>query len=244
MAPASKSTSSTSGKASNPTGPGTDDTADRAPAGAGGGKGASGEAGAGGSGGDRYHHGDLRRALLDAVEDLVRHGGPGSVTLRAAARRAGVSHAAPAHHFGDLSGLLTAFAREGFQRMDAIMARLQGAAPPDAKSQLLATGQGYIRFALAHPGAFQIMFGPGHVDRQDPEFCAAADLPYLRLLNGLASAAGLPQGAVPMLDDRAILAWSAVHGFAALAADGRLPADRVEALMDGMLRRLGRGLVD
>jgi AcrR family transcriptional regulator len=203
----------------------------------------------GASSGRDYHHGDLRRALLDAVADLVAEGGPDAVTLRAAARRAGVSHAAPAHHFGDLSGLLTAFAAEGFAEMDATMAREQAKADPSPGAQLLATGRGYIRFALEHPSAFRVMFKSGRLNRNDPDFCAVADRPYERLQAGLAARRGTappgprePTKASEQADGRALLAWSAVHGFAVLCADGVLPRERADQMMDAMFARLGPAL--
>ncbi|WP_207388044.1 TetR/AcrR family transcriptional regulator [Hylemonella gracilis] len=95
-----------------------------------------------------YHHGDLRRALVDATIELLREQGLEGFSLRAAARVAGVSHAAPAHHFGDARGLLTACAADGFERLaDAMQARVRGAGE-DARVRAQALGAAYIDFAL------------------------------------------------------------------------------------------------
>src|SRR6478736_10491603 len=98
-----------------------------------------------------YHHGDLRRAVLTAALDVIRTEGPGALSLRDLARRAGVSHAAPAHHFKDRTGLLTAIAAEGYALFaDAL------ADAPDLRER----GVAYVRFAATHPAHFQVMFQP------------------------------------------------------------------------------------
>ncbi len=103
-----------------------------------------------------YHHGDLRAVLLEAGEAELAERGIEGFSLRGVAKRAGVSHAAPAHHFHDANGLLTALAAEGFRRfVDKQKARQQVAARPIALSQLVAAGMGYIDFAMAHPALFR-----------------------------------------------------------------------------------------
>ena len=102
-----------------------------------------------------YHHGDLRRALLAAAVEMIAEAGPAALSLRALARRTGVSHAAPAHHFGDKAGLLTAVAAEGY--------RLLAAALRDAYERtgsFLEVGVAYVRFALEHQPYFEVMFRP------------------------------------------------------------------------------------
>jgi len=94
-----------------------------------------------------YHHGTLRTALLEAAEAILDRDGIGALTLRAAAREAGVSHAAPTHHFGDLSGLLTALAASGFVRFRAHLQAEVVAAGPDPGARLIALGRGYVGFA-------------------------------------------------------------------------------------------------
>lgn len=165
----------------------------------------------------RYHHGNLRRALLDAAVTAIEDGGVSALRLRDLARRAGVSHAAPAHHFGDRAGLLAAVATEGFLRFgDALT---DAASPPG--STLLDLGVAYVRFAVEHPGYFQVMFRGGLRDEDHPELVAAR----ARTWDILADAAAQVSdrlGTDPLAT--ATAAWSAAHGLAVLADDGALPA--------------------
>ena len=105
-----------------------------------------------------YHHGDLRAALIAAAEAEIDAHGVESFSLRAVAKRAGVSHAAPAHHFGDANGLLTALAAEGFARFVETQRAHEAAAPPGQPDRLVAAGLGYIAFATGHPALFRLMF--------------------------------------------------------------------------------------
>jgi AcrR family transcriptional regulator len=174
-----------------------------------------------------YHHGDLRSALLDSVGRIVRENGPSLVSIREVARRARVSHAAPAHHFRNKSGLLTAFAAQGFDRladtMGATIAASRAAAPPDV---LAAMGRGYVRFAVEHPAHFAIMFRVELLDEADEAFARASDRAYGPLVATIRDA--VEQGyldADPLV--AAASAWSLVHGLAALWIGG------------GMQRRTG-----
>ncbi|WP_299540331.1 TetR/AcrR family transcriptional regulator [uncultured Streptomyces sp.] len=153
-----------------------------------------------------YHHGDLRHALLSAALDVVAADGPGALSLRDLARRAGVSHAAPAHHFKDRAGLLTAIAAEGYTLFaDAL------AAVPDLRER----GAQYVRFARTHPAHFQVMFQPALYRTDDPELVAARGRAGRALSQGVA---GLPGEGRNGADAReaGIAAWSLAHGFAAL----------------------------
>ena len=102
-----------------------------------------------------YHHGNLRRALLDAALDTISTDGVAALNLRDLARRCGVSHAAPTHHFGDRRGLLTAIATEGYDGLAAATA-----ATWDETGSFLEVGVAYVRYAVAHPGHFPVMFRP------------------------------------------------------------------------------------
>lgn len=184
-----------------------------------------------------HHHGALRRALLDAVAEIIREHGPGAVTLRAAARRAGVSHSAAAPHFGDLAGLLTAFAAEGNERLAASMRRCMA---QDPGHPLLACGRGYIAFAAANPGHFRLMFGTARLRHEDATLTVARTTAFAPLLETMrALHPGLDDAA---LRDRLGLAWAAVHGFAALRAEGAgaklWPEPDALAAAEGMLRLL------
>ena len=168
----------------------------------------------------RHHHGALRRALLDAVAEIVLERGPDAVSLRECARRAGVSHSAAAPHFGDKRGLLTAFAAEGEERLAAAMRDAVRALPPDrdAGAVLAATGRGYIAFARANPAHFRLMFRTDLLDRSDPAWRDAAERPFDLLSEAM-------EALVPGMDARGrrarlTLAWAGVHGFCALRAEG------------------------
>ncbi|MFI5320411.1 MAG: TetR/AcrR family transcriptional regulator [Myxococcota bacterium] len=167
-----------------------------------------------------YHHGDLRRALLDAALALIARHGVSALTLREVARRAGVSHAAPAHHFGDLLGLVRALSDESFEALRAHMhARMQGA--QSAAEALRRSGVAYVEFAVANPGRFRAMFHPAIGDQSERPSAAEAAayevlLAGIRALNtgrrlGAAEAALL-----------ALRAWAPMHGLAALAVDRQL----------------------
>jgi AcrR family transcriptional regulator len=171
-----------------------------------------------------YHHGALRQALLAATEELLLESGVDAFTLRECARRAGVSHAAPAHHFGDARGLLTAFATVGFDRLADQMEAYLRAAPARPAERLVAVGQAYIDFALDHRAHFQLMFGSDRLDTGDPELARAgqrASEPLHLAMAEVMAAHRLPPESLP---PRLLLAWSAVHGYATLVLEGQCSA--------------------
>jgi AcrR family transcriptional regulator len=150
-----------------------------------------------------YHHGDLRRAVLTAALDVIATEGPSALSLRDLARRAGVSHAAPAHHFKDRGGLLTAIATEGY---DLLAHSLADA--PDLRER----GVRYVRFAMDHPAHFQVMFQPDLLRPDDPDLLAAKARAAAELRTGVAKKAAPAEDA----DLMGIAAWSIAHGFATL----------------------------
>jgi AcrR family transcriptional regulator len=169
---------------------------------------------------ESYHHGTLHAALIDAATALLHENGLEAFTLRECARRAGVSHAAPAHHFGDARGLLSACAARGFERLAAAMDRhLAGAGSADAVGRLRAVGQAYIEFALAERALFQLMF---RRDRLDPDHAPlrAAGRRTGDLLRDAVDAV-LAERRIPAAErgERILLAWSLVHGFATLVIE-------------------------
>src|SRR5512138_3056489 len=117
----------------------------------------------------RYHHGELRRALLDAAAAVVERDGVGALSLRDLARRLGVSHAAPAHHFADRTALLVELAADGYARFGAALAEA-ARREREPFERLLAVGRAYVRFALDHPGRFRVMFGR-ELAELDPPAC-------------------------------------------------------------------------
>jgi AcrR family transcriptional regulator len=171
-----------------------------------------------------YHHGDLPAALLAAVQEAITDSGVSGVSLRDVARRAGVSHSAPAHHFGSKAGLLMAFAAEGFRLLARAMRNeVAGQGTADAAAQVAAVGQAYVRFAVSNQAHFVVMFGQEGLIPGDRELTAARKEVYELLTDSIdrARQAGRLPGHSPELV--AITAWSLVHGLAALLISGRIP---------------------
>jgi AcrR family transcriptional regulator len=159
--------------------------------------------------------GDLPTRLLAVTEEILREQGLHKFTLREAARRAGVSHGAPAFHFKDASGLLTAFATAGFKALLGLMLDYRAQAPKDPAAQLLAVGCAYIDYAISHRPQFQLMFRSDTIRSDDAQFKEASKGAFQQLQETMAPllGPGEPEGE-RMTKLR--LAWSAVHGFATL----------------------------
>jgi AcrR family transcriptional regulator len=193
-----------------------------------------------------YHHGALRDALLQAAERVLERDGLAGLTLRAVAREAGVSHAAPTHHFGDLTGLVSELAAIGFRQFNAAMAEACGAEVPyPAKG--LARAKAYVGYAKAHPGMYGLMFRTERLDYSRPSLHEAAETSFGGLANAIAASRHeqIAKEALTLDQAAAIArAWSLVHGFTMLMLDGRLedilgrlPAGTsVESLLDAMLK--------
>lgn len=153
-----------------------------------------------------YHHGDLRAVILAHAADMVADRGADGISLRELARTAGVSHAAPSHHFTDRRGLFTALAAQGW----AELARaLEGARP-----NFLDAATAYVHFALSHPGHYAVMFDRSLVDASDAHLAAAEAAAGAELARGVATLCDERARADP--DGAALAAWSLVHGFAML----------------------------
>jgi len=157
-----------------------------------------------------YHHGDLRPALLRAAVEAIGQAGPAAMSLREVARRAGVSHAAAAYHFGDKAGLLTAVAAQGYRMLAE---ELRGAR--DAGRGFLEVGVAYVRFAVSHRAHFEVMYRPELYRPDDAEVLEARAAAAVFLYGTDRPDAGrLAAGAA---------AWSLVHGLATLWLNGNLP---------------------
>ncbi|KQP39342.1 TetR/AcrR family transcriptional regulator [Methylobacterium sp. Leaf106] len=187
-----------------------------------------------------YHHGDLRSALIRATTAILRERGIDGFSLREAARRAGVSPAAPQHHFGDARGLLTAVATEGFRMLGDALAAADSAAT-DRDGRIRAQGRAYIGFALDHPAEFDTMWRCARIDTGDAAYAAAAGRAF-GLLKAAVAGTAFEDGGLPAVshntapDPKAIACWSLVHGLARLALDGALgPAEVARGIIDGML---------
>lgn len=171
-----------------------------------------------------YHHGALREALLDAAEAILDDEGINGLTLRAAARKAGASHAAPKNHFGDLTGLLSELAAIGFRRFSAdLRAAAEREINPDRRGA--ARGKAYVHFAERYPGLFQLMFRSERLDPSRPALREAMDDAARALAEVVDEDREESSGMPPLARAaRMIAAWSLVHGFSMLLLDGRLTA--------------------
>ena len=172
-----------------------------------------------------YHHGDLPSALLAAVGDIVIEKGAANVSLREAARRAGVSHSAPAHHFGDKDGMLAAFSHQGFDVLAAeVGAALEVVAgePPEVRIQ--AAGAAYVRFAAANPAHFDVMFRTGLGSVEEASHDEMKNTGAMDLLKELVGEM-VVEGRVPAehAEHFAVSLWASAHGLASLWVDGAIP---------------------
>jgi AcrR family transcriptional regulator len=173
-----------------------------------------------------YHHGDLRRALLDAALSLVSEKGLSALTLREVARKVGVTHAAPYHHFPTRDALLDALAHDAFCALDVAMARATHDVA-DLSERLFLVGKAYTDFARAHPEQLQIMFRRqqsthGADGAANADLFHASGRAFAHLYDAVVAAQA--QGLAPAGDpfEVALLPWSVVHGFAKLWVEGPL----------------------
>jgi AcrR family transcriptional regulator len=161
-----------------------------------------------------------REALLAAARaELLEHGRAG-ISLRAVARRAGVSHALPKYHFQDRAGMLTAIATEGFEALDIALSQIT---EQDPQRRLAALGAAYINFGLANPALFELMFQPDQLHAADPELIEAQTNAIGVLIAAVSRVTPLEvsSSGAPIL---ALISWALVHGLVVLARDGALQA--------------------
>ncbi|GAA2898312.1 TetR/AcrR family transcriptional regulator [Microbacterium esteraromaticum] len=179
---------------------------------------------------NRYHHGNLRSQVLEAAAKIIAAEGADALSMRDLARQAGVSHAAPAHHFGDRRGLFTALAADGFTGLaDALLPSVQS-------GDFSQTAVAYVAYAVSHPGHYSVMFRTSLLDADDPALGDARQRAGALLQQGL--------GTVP--DERILIersdarrtAWAVVHGIAGLTLSGALPGVDAEALTLAAARQL------
>lgn len=171
-----------------------------------------------------YHHGDLRAALLEAAEAQLEESGVDRFTLRGVARRVGVSHAAPAHHFVDVRGVLTELATIGFEGLSRTMEEEHDVRAGD---RLTAIGLGYVRFAIERPALFGLMWRTDRLDRTGDRYRIAARRAFQILEETMAAvhgAMGRPASG-PGFDADVRLAWASVHGLGTLINAGHLAPD-------------------
>jgi AcrR family transcriptional regulator len=197
-----------------------------------------------------YHHGDLPNALRSAAADLIAEQGVGGFSLREVARRAGVSHAAPAHHFGDTTGLLTSLATQAFEVLYQMTAAAV-AGIDDPAERLVAIARGYVATGTRYPGHCQIVFRIDLVDADDPAYLAAGFRAFGVLEDTVRAVADRYNPDLDVLD-ASYLCWSAMQGLLVLHPNmtrlgelqGRPTPDHEEMakrfaglLLDGLRRR-------
>jgi AcrR family transcriptional regulator len=175
----------------------------------------------------RYHHGDLRAAILRAAGELLEKQGLEALSLRAAARRARVSHAAPYRHFASRDALLVALAADGFRRFGEALAEAE------RTGGLRARGEAYVRFALAHPQHFRLMFSSGLSIAGDADLREQASRAFGGLQQAIASQAGREA------PHAAIAAWALVHGLSHLLLDRKLAGAGREGVQEFVRAVLG-----
>lgn len=175
----------------------------------------------------RYHHGDLRAALLEVGLRLLAERDVEGVSLREMAREVGVSATSVYRHFPDKAALMRALAREGLDRL--ANAQRNAASGKEGAASFAATGRAYVRFALANPALFRLIF------TSSAQLQATGEVEALQMLRANAAEA-LPANAPPGIAEAgALRAWSLVHGLAMLMLDGQLPAhdQLIDALITG-----------
>lgn len=187
---------------------------------------------------DRYHHGDLRAALLREAGRVLATSGPEALSLRELARALGVSHNAPYKHFANRDALLAALAADGFRELSAGSHEAAANAPPS--EMMLARALAYIGFALRRPAVFKLMFSRDVSGRAHAELGDAARASFFALRQAVAGGT-----TDRVANDTALAAWAFVHGIAHLLIDGQIPeilrAGRPpEELAREMLRAYGR----
>ena len=179
-----------------------------------------------------YHHGDLRRGLLDAADLLLEEKGLQGFTLRACARLANVSHAAPKHHFGDVKGLMSAVAERGFARLVQKLREEISKAEGNLDEEMVATARAYVEFAESNPEHFRIMFRADLIefDLPDGGLPRSVQNTFLELTNVILRQRGEVEIEVdevsalhsPAVINDIIIGWGHIHGYAHLRLEGQL----------------------
>lgn len=178
-----------------------------------------------------YHHGDLRDALIAAALEVVAADGVSALSLRALARRVGVSPMAPYHHFADRAALLAAVAESGFRRLYAEKLEALAASDGTPEAALIAGTRAYVAFVLDNPALYRLMKSPELADRRPwPGLVEAAALPSVRLAELIGALARAGRLTAMPADEAGRTLWAFAHGLGLLALDGYVPGDRAAVL--------------
>ncbi len=171
---------------------------------------------------DTYHHGDLHAALLAAAADILHERGLEGLSMRGVARRAGVSHAAPYHHFADLATLIATLVECSLLALGERMRAAAASTRDDPTARVRALGAAYVRFAIEDPASFRLMFRPELRRAGGERLEAAGEASYMPLLEAIADGVARGSFVARDVEDLGLAAWAAVHGLATLLVDGPL----------------------
>ncbi|WP_295315772.1 TetR/AcrR family transcriptional regulator [Roseobacter sp.] len=189
-----------------------------------------------------YHHGDLRRQLLEAVRELIEENGPEGFSVAQACRRAGVSTAAPYKHFKDRHEIMRGVLLLAMERMRQVMQDAADAWPAGDPSRIVALGQAYVDFARNEPGMFQMMFGHSGRHDQSPELEAAGERTGAVVKIVVAEHFNRPVDD-PVVQLRAYAAWSFVHGHSFLCLDNKIPFEMPAETEHALLVLVGKAIL-
>ena len=190
-----------------------------------------------------YHHGDLRRALMDVSIDILKKHEVETLNLRKLAVLAGVSPGAPYHHFADRAELVAAIANEGFELLEGSMRKASATCANEASARLEALGQAYVHFAISHPGYFRVMFRRETHNNATTAIRGAGQRTFQLLCDAITACQ--QAGSAPAGDPQPLIlhAWAAVHGLSTLLVDGDLkgisiPTQQLASVMTNLMRRM------
>lgn len=192
----------------------------------------------------RYHHGDLRNALIQAATTVLVEKGAAALSLREVAKVAGVSHAAPYRHFRDKAALLRVLAQGGFERLTEVINTAAENSPYNPEQKLIEAGVAYVRNAVQHPEITRLMFAATIEPQQDRAYLAASAASYEALLDIIRE--GIEQGSFRQQPPQqlVLVAWASMHGLAMLAVASLLEVDMDdEQALDTLIRSVARNVI-
>lgn len=191
---------------------------------------------------DSYHHGDLRSQLIEATRQLVEEKGPDSFSVSEACRRAGVSTAAPYKHFKDKTEMLREVAAQGMTRQSDQMMEELGPLAEGSRARIVALGRVYIRFAIAEPGVFRLMFTWSGETAEDEKLETLGDSKFELVQMEVAKCHGRTE--IEAVDrEKAFMLWSFVHGLSFLTIDGKLAEDKMPIGLELLLEEIASRIV-